>query len=678
MADQPSSSKDSQLDRRKFSFGMMLAPLGFAIPGALAAQNQSGDPQTQPFPSDQPKPPKPKRWEIYEKEHFSEPLKFKAAAITPRVAPFALGDVHLIDGSWFSQSRDWSRDYLLRIGVDRMLHTFRLNAGLPSHAKPLGGWESPTNQLRGCWTGHFLTASSFLIASTGDQELKLRVEQVVTVLAECQAKLNEGGYLAAFPATEFDKLSDGQGAKVPFYALNMLMAGLIDMHENVGNQQALDVVEGIASWVDTWTARWSEDRMQAILNEEFGGMGESLYRLAAVTGDSRWGTVGDRFQKKIFLRPLLNRCDELEGLHANTHLAQVISAALRFEVTSDYRFRELCLFFWETVTQARIYATGGTSTMERWVTHANHLAQELESSTENAECCCAYNMMRLTRHLYTWEPDIRFVEYYERALLNHRMGTIQPETGLTTYFLSLAPGAWKTLCTEEDTFWCCNGTAIEEFARLQSSVYFHDADSLYVNLYIPTELIWKEKRAALRQETKFPYDTRTKLTITAANESRWTLRLRIPAWTDENATVSVNGRLIDVTPAPASYVNLTRVWKSGDVVELTMPMRLMRLPLPDDPSMQVFLYGPIVLAAQFPRNGLPDSLIFNHEEPIVRDAPPLFVPGLKDPGRKLDDWFNPVDGQPLTYKVEGAGGVTVTFKPLNRSWDRFAVYLRVL
>ena len=442
MTDEPSASKSLQLDRRKFSLGMMLTPLGLAMNGVLSAQEKSGEPQTQHFPSDQPTPPKLKRWMIYEDEHFSEPLEFKSAAVTPRVVPFALGDVRLIEGSRFTQSRDWSRGYMLRIDVDRMLHTFRLNAGLPSNAKPLGGWEAPTEQYRGGWIGHYLSASSFLIASTGDPEFKARTEKLVTGLAECQAKLNRGGYLAAFPTEEFDKLSDGRGSKVPFYTLNLLMTGLIDMYLNTGNRQALDVVKGIAAWVDAWTARWSDDRMQAILNDEFGGMGESLYNLATITDDDRWGRVGDRFQKNIFLRPLLNRCDELEGLHANTHLAQAISAARRYEVTSDYRFREVCQFFWETITEARIYATGGTSTMERWVTHANHLAQELESSTENEECCCAYNMLRLTRHLYTWQPDIRYAEYYERTSSTTASvpSSRRPATPRTSSRLRPAPG----------------------------------------------------------------------------------------------------------------------------------------------------------------------------------------------------------------------------------------------
>jgi hypothetical protein len=258
------------------------------------------------------------------------------------------------------------------------------------------------------------------------------------------------------------------------------------------------------------------------------------------------------------------------------------------------------------------------------------------------------------------------------------MGTIQPETGLTTYFLSLAPGAWKTLCTEEDTFWCCNGTAIEEFARLQSSVYFHDVDSLYVNLYVPTELNWKEKGVTLRQETKFPDEARTKLTIVAGSGERWTLRLRIPSWTSEEAVVSINGTPIDVRPAPGSYLSVTRAWKSGDTIELSMPMRLTREPLNDDPTMQAFRYGPIVLAAQFPKDGLRESLVFDHEEPIVREAPPVFVPALKESGSKLEEWFLPVDGQTMTYAVKGTGGETVTLKPLNLSWDRFAVYLRVV
>ena len=186
--------------------------------------------------------------------------------------------------------------------------------------------------------------------------------------------------------------------------------------------------------------------------------------------------------------------------------------------------------------------------MERWVTYANHLAWEMKSSPENQECCCAYNMMKLTRQLYGWQPQIRHVEYFERNLLNHRLGTIEPKTGHTTYFLSMAPGAWKTLGTEENTFWCCNGTALEEFAKLQDSIYFHDADSLYVNLYVASNLEWKDRGVRLKQETEFPNEPRTRLTVVSTPAEAWTMHLRIPAWTSREARVTVNGRPVDVQP----------------------------------------------------------------------------------------------------------------------------------
>jgi len=255
------------------------------------------------------------------------------------------------------------------------------------------------------------------------------------------------------------------------------MAGLLDMHQYGGNDEALGVVIKMAEWVDLWSGSRSEERMQEILEVEFGGIVETLYNLTALTHNDRWAKTGDRFQKKAFLRPLLQRRDELRQLHANTHIPQVIAAARRYELTEDPRFQAISEFFWETITESRTFAPGGSSTMERWVTHANHLGWELKSNSEHQECCCSYNMMKLTRHLYQWDPQPKYFDYYERNLLNHRLGTIEPESGHTTYFLSMSPGAWKTLATEDNTFWCCNGTALEEFARLQSSIYSHTNDT---------------------------------------------------------------------------------------------------------------------------------------------------------------------------------------------------------
>ena len=284
-------------------------------------------------------------------------------------------------------------------------------------------------------------------------------------------------------------------------------------------------------------------------------------------------------------------------------------------------------------------------------------------------------MMKLARHLYGWDGDPRLIDYYERNLVNHRLGAIEPETGHTSYFLSLAPGAWKTACTEDQSFWCCTGTGVEEFAKLNDTIYAHDADSLFVNLYFASTVNWKERGVRLKQTTNFPESTRTELTIEQTPAKAWTLRLRIPAWTTAENSVAINGKLLDVTGTPGSYLALTRVWKAGDRVELTMPMRLTAEPLADDRTQQAFLYGPLVLAGQFPKSGLAEDLEHGQGAEI-QEAPALDVPPLKATGADPAAWIKPVLGEALTFRATGQVH-DVTLKPLNQSWQRFAVYWTV-
>ncbi len=284
--------------------------------------------------------------------------------------------------------------------------------------------------------------------------------------------------------------------------------------------------------------------MQEILKNEYGGMNEVLYNLAAETGEEKWARAGDRFTKKAFFTPLALRRDELRNLHANTHIPQVIGAARRYEISSDPRFRDVADFFWSTVAGARTYATGGSSNAEAWLTDPGHLSLEWKASTHHQECCCAYNMLKLTRHLYEWKGDPRYFDYYERNLFNHRLGGIQPETGHSIYFLSMAPGAWKTLNTPDKTFWCCTGSALEEYSKLNDSIYYRDAEGIYVNLFIASELDARERGIRLRQDTRFPDEPRTALTVAATPSSAWTMRLRVPQWAS-HASVKINGRQIE-------------------------------------------------------------------------------------------------------------------------------------
>jgi DUF1680 family protein len=452
------------------------------------------------------------------------------------------------------------------------------------------------------------------------------------------------------------------------------MAGMLDMYQFAGNKQALAVLEGMSNWADEWTKSKAEEHMQDILNTEYGGMNDVLYRLTAATGNNRWAAAGDCFTKKRFFNPLAMRRDELTGLHVNTHIPQVIGAARRYEISSDVRFHDVADYFWYEVTTARSYVTEGTSNGEGWLAQPRLMAAELKRSVATAECCCSYNMLKLTRHLYGWKGEPGYFDYYERALFNHRLGTIQPKTGYTQYYLSLTPGAWKTFNTEDKSFWCCTGSGVEEYSKLNDSIYWRDEDGVLVNLFIPSELTWEEKGFKLRQETKFPEQQTTSLTVTAAKSAPMALKLRIPAWT-KSASLKVNGRAIDVTPTPGSYLTLTRAWKTGDRVEITLPMHLTVEAMSDDPKTQAFLYGPIVLAGDLGSEGLTDQMLVGPNAPRPQRLP-LEIPTFKAASGDPSSWIKPGDG-PLTFRTTGQSK-DVTLVPLNSLFGkRYSVYWRV-
>ena len=635
-----------RFSRRLFAAGLAGSPF------LLAAQSPNGADGEQPF---------------------TEPLEFQRRDIARKVNPFAMSQVRLLPGP-LQQCAEWNRGYMSRLPADRLLHNFRLNAGLPSTAEPLGGWEAPTSEIRGHAVGHYLSACGLRYASAGDAQIKARGDELVAELARCQSKLDGNGYLSAFPTGFFDRLDQGKKVWVPFYTFHKIMAGLLEMHVHAGNRQALEVAAGMADWAGRWTAARSESHMQEILKTEFGGMNEVLYNLAAATGERRWARAGDRFAKKTFFTPLALRRDELKGLHANTHIPQAIGAARRYEISSDPRFRQIAGFFWHTVAEARSYATGGTSNREFWRADPGRLAQEWRNGIQHQECCCAYNMLKLTRRLYEWSGDARYFDYYERVLFNHRLGAIQPETGHSMYFLSLAPGAWKTWNAENRSFWCCTGTALEEFAKLNDSIYYQDPGGIYVNLFIASELDARELGIGLRQETRFPEEPRTGISITATPPSTWTLRLRIPAWAD-GASAKLNGRKLDGMAGAGGYLDISRAWKKGDRVDLELPMRLASEAFPDDPTWQAFLYGPIVLAGDLGSQGLTDSLIQDRQGPET-DKAPMETPTLKTSGKDPAEWLKPAGSNPLDFQTTGQPR-DVAFRPLNRLWQRFAVYWKV-
>lgn len=586
------------------------------------------------------------------------------------VRPFPMRQVRLGRGPC-TAAMEADQKFLHSLPPDRLLHTFRINAGLPSSAQPLGGWEAPDCELRGHYAGgHYLSAVALMYASTGDEDLKKNGDLVVAELAKCQQSLNNGGYLSAFPTSFFDRLRNRERVWAPFYTIHKIMAGNLDMFVHTGNEQALDVAEKMASWTAGYTGPFSYDLMQSILGTEYGGMGEVLSNLYAVTGKEYYLHVAKRFDKKWFCDPLSEHRDELKGLHVNTHIPQVIAAARYYELTGEPYYRNIAEYFWEEVVSERSYCTGGTSNHESWNTEPGKLASEL--STNTTEDCCAYNMMKLTRHLFGWNPDAHYMDYYERLLFNHRLGTINPEDGTMMYYLPLASGYWKTFGKPFDAFWCCTGTGSEEYSKLTDTIYFHNDDSLYVNLYVDSNLEWPEKGLRLSQQTRFPEEQGTTFVVNTKAPTQLSINLRIPYWA-QGGSVKINGQTLQAFASHSSYLVLDRVWKAGDKIELSLPMGLHTDPMPDDQTVQAMMYGPLVLAGKF--DVVSKEMEYGDYEPKPADQ--YKVPEIVADANKPTAWVEADSTQPLTFQAVGQSQ-PIALVPLYQIIDRrYAVYWKV-
>ncbi|MFY9803689.1 MAG: beta-L-arabinofuranosidase domain-containing protein [Candidatus Acidiferrales bacterium] len=597
--------------------------------------------------------------------------------VTYLATPFPLEQVRLLDGPFLDAAKT-NQEYLHSLSVDRLMHTFRINAGLPSSAEPIGGWEAPDCEIRGHFTGHFLSACALGYAATGDQELKTKGDAVVAEMAKCQ-QAHGNGYLSAFPEDFFDRLRDGKPVWVPFYTLHKIMAGNLDMYSYCHSQQALANAEGLAGWIAHWTEGISYDHVQRILKTEYGGTSESLYNLSAITGKEEYFHLAARFQQPDFFDPLAGHRDELKGLHVNTHIPKVIGAARRYELTGDPYYHEVASYFWEEVTQERAYATGGTSNREGWETDPGNLSQALSLWSE--ECCCGYNMLKLTRHLHQWNNDPRYMDYYERTLFNSRLGTQHPENGLKMYYLPLQTGFWKYFHSPLNSFWCCTGTGVEEFSKFGDSIYFHNADDVFVNLFISSEVRWPEKGLTLQQSTRFPEQEGSSITIQAERPLDAGINIRIPGWAVDGGSVEVNGTPLPAFSSPASYLRINRRWKDGDRLEVKLPMRLHAEALLGDPTQQAVLYGPIVLAGRLGAEGLTEEMQYDVNHGATQLSPPHAEPQgmanvtVKSAGElQAVSWIEPVKGHALTFQTVGQQNST-TLIPLHRVFgERYAVY----
>ncbi len=520
--------------------------------------------------------------------------RFKVKPVVPlAVRAFPLEAVRLLDGP-FKHAMELDEKYLLSLNVDRLLRNFRVNAGLPSQAQPLGGWEDPKCELRGHFVGHYMSACALMCASTGDAAFRDKGNAVVAGLAECQAKLGTG-YLSAFPESFIDRVEQRKQVWAPYYTLHKILAGLEDMYDYCGNRQALEVAKKFGDWVIVRNSRLTDAQMQRMLDTEHGGMNEALANLYALTGETKYLQISLRFNHRRMLEPAEHEQDNLTGFHANTQFPKFIGNARQYELTGDENLKRAVQFFWNTVVHERSYVIGGNSDGEMF-TPKEHLSHSLGPNT--TETCNTYNMLKLTRHLFCWEPKADYADFYERALYNDILASQNPETGMMCYYVPLRSGSERKYNTPNDSFWCCTGTGVENHAKYGGSIYFHNDHDLYVNLFIASTLNWPAKGVRLRQETRYPDEGRTLLGFDCSQPVEFALRVRHPYWARAGFEILVNGRSQPEAGQPGSFAQVTRTWSTGDRVEVRLPFSLRLEAFQDDPDRFAFMNGPLVLAGR--------------------------------------------------------------------------------
>jgi DUF1680 family protein len=594
-----------------------------------------------------------------------------------KVKAFDLPQVVLLDGP-FKDAMERDRKYLLQLEPDRFLHTFRTNAKLPSTAKPYGGWEGPGVELRGHSLGHYLSGCALMYASTGEPELKRRTDYIVAELAKCQKALGSTGYLSAFPEEFIDRVIADKPVWAPWYTLHKIMAGLLDTYTYCGNSQALEVVSKMADWTKMRMDKLDDQQMQRMMGNEFGGMSEVLANLYGATGKPEYLALAQRFDHKMIFDPLAQQRDALRGLHVNTQIPKIIAAAREYELTGQKKYYEIATFFWNTVTRGRMYSFGGTSNFEVWRTDSGKMASEL--SPESAETCCTYNILKLTRHLFEWSAEAKYADYYERAVLNQILASQSPENGMVMYYVATKPGHFKVFCTPEDSFWCCTGTGWENHAKYGDSIYFYDAQSLYVNLFIASQLNWNQKGLVITQQTNFPEEDKTSLVIKSSKPQELSIKVRVPYWATKGVKVSINGKLENVSAKPVSYLELKRTWQNGDKIEIQMPMSLHLFRMPDNPRIATIMYGPVVLAGALGTEKFTKQMQYVGDQRAQDSAASIEVPDLVTSAENPETWIAPVPNETLTFKTVNVGKpYDITLIPFYKLFDqRYNVYWNFL
>lgn len=611
------------------------------------------------------------------------------AQLPAKVESFPISQVRLTSGP-FKHAEDMDIRYLLGLDPDRLLAPYLKEAGLPPKAENYPNWEN--TGLDGHIGGHYLSALSFMYAATSNQEIKSRLDYMLSELKRCQDAAPDG-YLSGVPNGRkiWKEIEDGSiqasgfglnGGWVPLYNIHKIYAGLRDAYLQTGNETAKEMLVKLTDWMLRLVSRLSDEQLQEMLRSEHGGLNETFADVAAITGDERYLKLAHRFSHQLVLQPLLQQEDKLTGMHANTQIPKVIGFKRIADVEGNRDWSEAARYFWETVVKHRSITIGGNSVREHF--HPSDDFSSMLTSEQGPETCNTYNMLRLTKMLYETSADASYMDFYERALYNHILSTQDPVQGGFVYFTPMRAGHYRVYSQPQTSFWCCVGSGMENHARYGEMIYSHHGDDLYVNLFIPSTLQWGEVK--IEQRTAFPDEEGTTLLVSPEKgEKAFTLNFRLPEWgKQEELRLSINGEQQKVR-VEEGYIRLHRAWAQGDKVRLELPMHLRAIALPDGSSNYSLLYGPIVLASRLGKQDQDGMFADDSRGGHIANGPRLPLQNMPVIVGDKDDILShlrKVDGKPLTFALSGVRPERyegMTLEPFFRLHEcRYMVYWPVL
>ncbi|MBP1614411.1 MAG: hypothetical protein H6Q13_1859 [Bacteroidetes bacterium] len=576
---------------------------------------------------------------------------------------FPLKDVTLLDGP-FKHARDLNIETLLKYDVNRLLAPYLKEAGLPAKAESYSNWAG----LDGHIAGHYLSAMAINYAAANNAECKKRMEYIISELKGCQEAnmVNNPdwgiGYVGGVPNSKriWSTFKSGDfkafnSAWVPWYNVHKMYAGLRDAWLYTGNEDAKTLFLKFCDWGIDITSVLNDTQMQSMLDTEHGGMDEIFADAYQMTGDEKYIITAKRFSHNMLLNAMSTDNDNLDNKHANTQVPKAVGFERIAELSHDKKYAEAGRFFWETVTGNRTLAFGGNSRREFFPSAAS--CTDFVNDVEGPETCNSYNMLKLTEDLFRVNPLAKYADYYEKTVYNHILSTQHPKHGGYVYFTPARPRHYRVYSSPNEGMWCCVGSGMENHGKYNQFIYTHRNDSLYLNLFVASELNWREKRVKITQKTEFPNEEQTKVIITEG-ASQFNLMVRYPSWVTNGALkIIVNGKPMKIEPNPSSYITINRFWRKGDEVLIVLPMHNTIERIPNVPNYVAIMHGPILLAAKTGTEDLKglvaDDSRWGHiaggAKLPVNKAPII----IEDDMSKIAEKIKPVKGKPLTFTTSG-------------------------